>query len=111
MADRRRKSDRRTKRILVRYGSPDPQFIGHTRNLSATGMSIEGRQAFSRGTLLHMTVGESPELVTGRVMWTKAVPTALVMAGKLPTMGVTFEGPPPKVVAELQAAAGPPTTS
>jgi hypothetical protein len=92
MADRRRKSDRKSKRISVRYGIEKPDILGYSKDVSDTGIKMECRKIFKPGTLLFMTVGDEPAVVRGRVMWARSG-----IASELGSMGINFENAPAPV--------------
>lgn len=92
--DRRRKADRKSKRIVIRFGVDGPVNMGYTKDVSATGLRLEARKIFPAGTLLRMTVGDLPDVLWGRVKWAHAVHTSMLASGRLPTMGIHFEAAP-----------------
>ena len=102
-----RKADRQSKRVTVKYGKEQVEHLGFTKNVSPTGLRLEGRHVFPKGTILQLVYGEPAVTRSGRVMWVKTVPPTLMMAGTMPTMGIKFEGAAPP-----QAPAGtPPATA
>ncbi len=86
MADRRRKSDRKSKRTSIRYGLEKPELLGYSKDVSDTGIKMEARKVFKPGTLLLITVGEVTDIRKGRVMWAQSG-----MASQLGSMGINFE--------------------
>ena len=107
MTDRRRQTDRQSKRVAVKYGKDAPEFLGHTKNVSPTGLKLEGRHVFPKGAILHLEFGDPPVARLGRVIWVKAMPAALTMAGNMPTMGIRFKDAPTE--AAPPASPTPPT--
>ncbi len=86
MADRRRKSDRKSKRTSIRYGQEKPDLLGYSKDVSDTGIKMEARKVFKPGTLLLITVGDEPAILKGRVMWAQSG-----VASHLGSMGINFE--------------------
>ena len=93
MSDKR-DTDRVPMRSNVRYGPDGPQYMGFTKNISPTGVRIECRKGFPKGTILHMTFGEEETVVMGKVMWSRDLAAAPGTMTRMYAMGIAFEPKP-----------------
>ena len=73
------------RRIRVMFGEAEPDKVGYTRNISATGLNVETNQAMAPGTGLQLTVDTGEEMfeLWATVVWARRFPPryAQVMRG------------------------------
>lgn len=74
----RRQSDRDRRRISVRYGEGNHEFLGYTCDLGDAGMFLQGIKLFPPGTRLslEMEMNGGCRRASGVVRWVKEVPPA-----------------------------------
>ena len=90
---------RTKRRIRVMFGEAEPDKVGYTRNISATGLNVETNQAMAPGTGLQLVVdaGEQVFELWATVVWARRFPPryAHVMRGG---MGCRFVDTSPEWV-------------
>ncbi len=101
MPRKKQESKRARKRVEVKYGLGEPQFIGYSGNVSRTGMMVRAIRVFAPGTILKLEL-KFPDTVVrlrGQVIWARGGSVAWLSTGRV-GMGVTFlDAPPPPVCA------------
>ena len=102
----RQVSRRARKRVEVRYGPEEPQFIGYSGNVSRSGIMVRAVRVFAPGTVLHLEL-KFPDGVfrlLGEVVWARQGPMQFLSTGRV-GMGITFVQPPPDFLTFLERAA------
>jgi hypothetical protein len=95
MPPENRVSDRKRRRLTVRFGVNRPEKTGFTRNISSTGIFIQTNLPLPPGTILHMEIAfpERTFALRGRVIWAKKVPAQLAHVIEC-GMGIRYVQPP-----------------
>jgi Tfp pilus assembly protein PilZ len=81
MAFDKRDIKRQKKRLQLRYGLEEPNKLGFTEDISATGIFIKTPVVMDPGKILFVEfrlADASTILVKGRIMWAKRVPQSLL---------------------------------
>jgi PilZ domain-containing protein len=87
-------STRARRRIEVRYGPEEPQFIGYSGNVSRSGIMVRAIRVFAPGTVLMLELKFPDETfqVRGEVVWARHGPVQFLSTGRV-GMGITFLDP------------------
>ena len=88
-------SRRARRRIEVRYGPEEPQFIGYSGNVSRSGIMVRAVRVFPPGTFLHLELKfpDGSFKTRGEVVWAREGPVQLLSTGRI-GMGINFLHPP-----------------
>jgi hypothetical protein len=95
MPPEKRITERKRRRLTVRFGANSPERTGFTRNISATGIFIQTNLPLPPGTILHVEIAfpERTFALRGRVVWAKKVPAQLAHVIEC-GMGIRYVQPP-----------------
>jgi len=99
---KKQESKRARKRVEVKYGLGEPQFIGYSGNVSRTGMMVRAIRVFAPGTILKLEL-KFPDTVVrlrGQVIWARGGSVAWLSTGRV-GMGVTFLDAPEDLLKRL----------
>jgi hypothetical protein len=74
----KRSTDRRRRRVPVRYGLEKAQFLGYTSDLGEKGLFLQANHLFYPGTVLRLEIvqEDGERTLRGIVRWVKEVPPA-----------------------------------
>jgi PilZ domain-containing protein len=88
-------SRRARRRIEVRYGPDEPQFIGYSGNVSRSGIMVRAIRVFAPGTVLHLELKfpDGTFRLRGEVVWARQGPVQFLSTGRV-GMGINFLEPP-----------------
>jgi uncharacterized protein (TIGR02266 family) len=102
-------SKRARRRVEVRYGPDDPQFIGYSGNVSRTGIMIRAIRVFAPGTVLNLDLKfpDAAFRVRAVVVWAREGPVQFLSTGRV-GMGVTFLDAPADFLSFLERVSGRP---
>jgi len=86
---------RSRKRLTVRFGPNQPEYIGYSANISSSGMMIRTGRVFAPGTRLLLEVEIVPRALRlqGVVVWARAGDPRWIATGRI-GMGLKFIHPP-----------------
>ncbi|MFC1591724.1 PilZ domain-containing protein [Thermodesulfobacteriota bacterium] len=87
----KRSFKRNRKRIKLRYGVEQPEYVGFTEDVSASGMFIKTAKIVLPGSTIKIEIqgpDTVPIILEGRVIWGKRVPPNLIKLIKKSGMGV-----------------------
>ena len=87
-------SRRARRRIEVRYGPDEAQFIGYSGNVSRSGIMVRAIRVFAPGTVLHLELKfpDGTFYVLGEVVWARHGPVQFLSTGRV-GMGINFLEP------------------
>jgi curved DNA-binding protein CbpA/Tfp pilus assembly protein PilZ len=104
----KRKFVRFSRRLFVRFGSPQPRYIGYTEDISKEGLFIKSNVVFKSGTplMIEMKLSESNVVsMRGTVKWVKAVSPSLFRHARKAGIAVSLEHPPESYLAFINSLA------
>jgi len=98
-------SKRARRRVEVRFGPDDPQFIGYSGNVSPTGIMVRAVRVFAPGTVLNLELKfpDATFRVRGEVVWARQGPVQFLSSGRV-GMGINFLMPPAEFLTFLEGA-------
>ena len=100
-------STRARRRIEVRFGPEEPQFIGYSGNVSRSGIMVRAIRVFAPGTELHLEL-KCPDgtfLVRGEVVWARQGPVQFLSTGRV-GMGINFLEPSAEFLGYVERLSG-----
>jgi hypothetical protein len=99
MAERDKGYTRLRRRLEIRYGPEEPQFIGFSGNVSKTGIMIRTTRVYPPGTILHIEVKHPSGTfrVRGQVRWARQGGVQWLSTGKV-GMGIKLIDPPQEFI-------------
>src|SRR5207249_133288 len=99
---------RSRKRIEVRYGPDEPQFIGYSGNVSRSGIMVRAIRVFAPGTVLNLDLKfpDGTFRVRGEVVWARQGPVQFLSTGRV-GMGITFLQPSAEFLGYLERVGAP----
>ena len=103
MARRPQEHKRQRRRVQVRFGEGEPQYLGFSRNLSPGGLMIGSMRVFEPGTILdlELTFPDRTFFLRGQVVWAREGPHQWLISGRV-GMGIRFvDVPPPDMVERI----------
>ena len=100
-------SKRARRRVEVRFGPDEPQFIGYSGNVSRTGIMVRAVRVFAPGTLLHLELKfpDGTFHVRGEVVWARQGPVQFLSTGRV-GMGINFLELPDEFLSFLKRVSG-----
>jgi hypothetical protein len=102
----KRKFVRFYRRLFVRFGSPLPQHIGYTEDISREGLFIKSNVVFKSGTPLsiELKLAESNVVsLSGIVKWAKVVSPSMFHHARKVGFAVSLKHPPESYLAFIDA--------
>ncbi len=108
MTKGRQSSKRARRRVEVRYGPEQPQFIGYSGNVSRSGIMVRAIRVFAPGTVLNLELKfpDSTFHVQGEVVWAREGPVQFLSTGRV-GMGITFLQPSAQFLGYLERVGAP----
>src|SRR5437899_10747226 len=108
MTKGKQSSKRARRRVEVRYGPEQPQFIGYSGNVSRAGIMVRAIRVFAPGTLLQLELKlpGGTVRVRGEVVWARPGTVAWLATGR-DGMGISFIDPPAAILSPCQPPAHP----
>ena len=108
MPQAKQKNKRARRRVEVRFGPDQPQFVGFSGNVSRTGIMVRAVRVFSPGTVLNLELKFPDGIfhVRGEVVWAREGPVQFLSTGRV-GMGITFLQPPDDLLSFLERMSGP----
>jgi len=103
MTKGKQSSRRARKRVEVRYGPDEPQFIGYSGNVSRSGIMVRAIRVFAPGTVLTLEL-KFPDAVfrvRGEVVWARQGPVQFLSTGRV-GMGINFLQPSAEFLGYLE---------
>ena len=104
----RQRSTRAHRRVEVRYGPDQPQFIGYSGNVSRSGIMVRAIRVFAPGTLLNLELKfpDGTFRVRGEVVWARQGPVQFLSTGRV-GMGINFLQPSAEFLGYLERVSAP----
>ena len=105
MSKGKQSSKRARKRVEVRFGPEQPQFIGYSGNVSRSGIMVRAIRVFAPGTVLNLEL-KFPDAtfnVRGEVVWAREGPVQFLSTGRV-GMGINFVQPTAEFLQYLDRA-------
>jgi len=104
----RQLSKRAHRRVEVRYGPDQPQFIGYSGNVSRGGIMVRAVRVFAPGTVLNLELKfpDGTFRVRGEVVWARQGPIQFLSTGRV-GMGITFVQPSAEFLGYLERVSAP----
>ncbi len=108
MSKGKQASRRARRRVEVRFGPDDLQFIGYSGNVSRSGIMVRSVRVFAPGTVLNLELKfpDGTFRVRGEVVWAREGPVQFLSTGRV-GMGITFLQPPVDFLTFLDRVSGP----
>jgi hypothetical protein len=105
MTKGKQSSRRARRRIEVRYGPDEPQYIGYSGNVSHSGIMVRAIRVFAPGTRLNLELKfpDGSFKVCGEVVWAREGPVQLLSTGRV-GMGINFLQPSEEFLGYLERA-------
>ncbi len=100
----KQESARLRKRVEVRFGVGDPQFVGFTGNLSTAGMMLRTTRVYPPGTVLtlELAYAEKRFRLDAAVIWARSGSVQWLHSGRI-GMGLLFVNPPSGLLEALRS--------
>jgi len=104
----KQKNKRARRRVEVRFGPDEPQFVGFSGNVSRTGIMVRAVRVFAPGTVLNLELKFPGGTfhVRGEVVWAREGPVQFLSSGRV-GMGITFLQPPADLLSFLERMGSP----
>lgn len=101
-------SKRAHRRVEVRYGPDQPQFIGYSGNVSRSGIMVRAVRVFAPGTVLNLELKfpDGAFKVRGEVVWAREGPLQFLSTGRI-GMGINFLQPSAEFLEYLERMGAP----
>jgi len=108
MTKGKQSSKRARRRVEVRYGPDQPQFIGYSGNVSRSGIMVRAIRVFAPGTVLNLELKfpDGTFWVRGEVVWAREGSVQFLSTGRV-GMGINFLQPPAEFLGYLERAGAP----
>ena len=100
----KQESARLRKRVEVRFGVGETQYVGFSGNLSTAGMMLRTTRVYPPGTVLaiELTYAENRYRLEATVIWARAGSVQWIHSGRV-GMGLMFVNPPPEFLEALRS--------